>query len=360
MRIDFFCEHCGKSTPALEPSGWRCNCGGPWSLPPGPPFDPTAITNAASGVWRFQHQIRLPAGRYPTLGEGCGLWLRPDNEPAIALAHLEPTLSFKDRGVTTLVAWASLAAKPPLIEDSSGNAGGSFAAYAAAAGLPCRIYVPASAPSGKVAALHAFGAEVVKMDGPRPNTTEAALADKDGTYCSHAWNPMFLEGIKTLAFHWWQEHEGKLPERIYVPAGQGSLVLGLFYGFLEIRAALPDFRVPAIIPVQHRTAAPLWDATNTKTRRLEPSPNDCPSIADGIAIVTPVRREALIAAVVRTGGRVIVVGNDEIRDAQQRLAAMGVWAEPTGAVAMAGHAQAGDGNDALVVVTGHGLKMGEA
>ena len=93
---------------------------------------------------------------------------------------------------------------------------------------------------------------------------------------------------------------------------------------------------------------------------MEPSPNDCPSIADGIAIVTPVRREALIAAVVRTGGRVIVVGNDEIRDAQQRLAAMGVWAEPTGAVAMAGHAQAGDGNDALVVVTGHGLKMGEA
>ncbi len=360
MSADFFCEHCGQTTPALEPSGWRCDCGGPWALPPGPPFDPDAITNDASGVWRFQHQIRLPAGHYPTLGEGCGRWLRPPDGPSIALAHLEPTLSFKDRGVATLVAWASLAAKPPLIEDSSGNAGGSFAAYAAAAGLPCRIYVPASAPAGKVAALHAFGAEVVEIDGPRPSATEAALADNDGTYCSHAWNPMFLEGTKTLAFQWWQEHGGELPERIYVPAGQGSLVLGLFYGFAEIRSALPDFQVPAIIAVQHRTAAPLWDATGMEGRPTAPDAGDRPSIADGIAIAVPVRRRALAAAVVSTGGRVIVVGNEEILAAQRRLAAIGVWAEPTGAVAMAGHLQAGDGGEALVVVTGHGLKAARA
>jgi len=360
VSIEFFCEHCGKSTPALKPSSWRCVCGGPWSLPPGPPFEPDAITSAASGVWRFQRQIRLPAGHYPTLGEGCGRWLRANNEPSIALAHLEPTLSFKDRGVTTLLAWASLAAQPPLIEDSSGNAGGSFAAYAAAAGLPCRIYVPASAPPGKIATLHAFGAEVVKIDGPRVNTTEAAIADNDGTYCSHAWNPMFLEGTKTMAFQWWQEHKGQLPKRIYVPAGQGSIVLGLFYGFLEINAAIPDFTVPAIMPVQHLTASPLWEATHTNGPAIEPRPEDIPSIADGIAIDQPVRRKALLTAVTKTRGRVIVVGNEEIRNAQRRLATMGVWAEPTGAVAMAGHMQVGDGEDALVVVTGHGLKAGEA
>ena len=163
-----------------------------------------------------------------------------------------------------------------------------------------------------------------------------------------------------MAFQWWQEHKGQLPKRIYVPAGQGSIVLGLFYGFLEINAAIPDFTVPAIMPVQHRTASPLWEATHTNGPAIEPSPGDVPSIADGIAIDQPVRRKALLTAVTKTRGRVIVVGNEEIRNAQRRLATMGVWAEPTGAVAMAGHMQVGDGEDALVVVTGHGLKAGEA
>ena len=114
------------------------------------------------------------------------------------------------------------------------------------------------------------------------------------------------------------------------------------------------------MPVQHRTASPLWEATHTNGPAIEPRPDDVPSIADGIAIDQPVRREALLTAVTKTGGRVIVVGNEEIRNAQRRLATMGVWAEPTGAVAMAGHMQVGDGEDALVVVTGHGLKAGEA
>lgn len=356
MSVDFVCDTCGASTPSLAPSGWRCACGSPWSLPPGPAFDPHAGTEAASGVWRFRRQIRLPPGPVPTLGEGCGRWLRPPGEPYIALAHLEPTLSFKDRGVVVLLAWAALAAAPPLIEDSSGNAGGSFAAYAAAAGLPCRIYVPSSAPAGKKAALRAFGAELVEVDGPRGNAAEVAQADPDGTYCSHAWNPMFLEGTKTMALQWWQEHGGVLPRRVYVPVGQGSIALGLYLGFTEIRAGVPEFRVPEIIAVQHRTAAPLWQAVGEKGPAPQPDPADLPSLADGIAINEPVRQVALVRAIKDTGGRVLVVANEEILAAQQRLAGMGVWAEPTGAVAMAGHTQAGDGNDALVVVTGHGLK----
>lgn len=395
MSVYFVCDTCGASTPSLAPAGWRCACGSPWSLPPGPAFDPHAGTDAASGVWRFRRQIRLPAGPVPTLGEGCGRWLHPPGGPRIALAYLEPTLSFKDRGVAVLLAWAALAATPPLIEDSSGNAGGSFAAYAAAAGLPCRIYVPSSAPAGKTAALRAFGAEIIEVDGPRANATEAALADPDGTYCSHAWNPMFLEGTKTMALQWWQEHGGVLPRRVYVPVGQGSIALGLYHGFTEIRAGVPEFRIPEIIAVQHRTAAPLWQAVGAPSAAGEsdpacepdapdpacepdptgapdhaplpepagapdhaplPEPADIPSLADGIAIDKPVRQEALVRAIKDTGGRVIVVGNEEILDAQQRLAGIGVWAEPTGAVAMAGHTQAGDGNDALVVVTGHGLK----
>ena len=133
----------------------------------------------------------------------------------------------------------------------------------------------------------------------------------------------------------------------------------MFYGFREINAAIPDFTVPAIMPVQHRTAASLWEPINIDGPAVEPRPDDVPSIADGIAIDQPVRKEALITAVTQTGGRVIAVGNEEIRNAQRKLITMGVWAEPTGAVAMAGHMQVGDDDDALVVVSGHGLKTGK-
>lgn len=355
--MDFICDQCGATTPALAPAGWRCACGSPWSLPPGPALEPGKITASPSGVWRFARQIRLPEtpGGQLSLGEGCGRWLRPPGGPHVALAHLEPTLSFKDRGVAVLVAWAQGVATPPLIEDSSGNAGGSMAAYAAAAGLPCRIYVPASAPAAKVAALRAFGAEVVPVEGARARATEAALDDADGTYCSHAWNPMFLEGTKTLALQWWQEQGGVLPRRVYAPAGQGSIVLGLHQGFAEIHRGIPEFRVPAIVAVQHRSAAPLWSATGAAGEPPAVEPTDEPSLADGIAITAPVRATAIAEALRAPGGGVRVVGNDEIIAARRRLAELGVWAEPTGAVAMAGYLQDG-GDDALVVVTGHGCK----
>ena len=357
MNVDFICESCSRTTSSLAPSGWRCECGGAWSLPPGPAFDAGAIDSGGSGVWRYRKQIRLPDDcPAPTLGEGAGRWVRLRGGPLAACAHLEPTASFKDRGAAVLVAWAALTASPPLIEDSSGNAGGAFAAYAAAAGLSCRVYVPSSAPAGKVAALHAFGAEVIEVDGPRPRATEAAIEDRDGTYCSHAWNPMFLEGTKTLAFQWWEEHGPELPPRVYVPAGQGSLVLGLYYGFTELAAAIADFRIPEIVAVQHVTASPLWGATGITGDAPPPESSDIPSLADGIAINEPVRRRAVAAAISGSGGRVVVVGNEQIVAARERLAGNGLWVEPTGAVALAGHTLSSDDNDALVVITGHGLK----
>ena len=254
-----------------------------------------------------------------------------------------------------MVAWARAAATPPLIEDSSGNAGGALAAYAAAAGLSCRVYVPSSAPAGKRAVLEALGAEVVSVGGARPRATEAAQSDTEGTYCSHAWNPFFIEGIKTLAFQWWEEHEGRLPASVYVPAGQGSLVLGLCRGFGELAAAFADFETPRLIAVQHRTVAPLREAL-APDEQPEVGPGDLPSIADGIAIPDPVRQDKVLAAINATGGAVLTVGNAEIHEARRRLAAEGLWVEPTAAVGLAAHAAAGDGPDALVVLTGHGAK----
>jgi threonine synthase len=330
----------------------------PWTLPPGPAFDARAIVPEDGGVWRYRKQIRLPeACVRPTLGEGAGAWVHLPDGPTLALAHIEPTLSFKDRGIVTMLAWALAAGvATPLIEDSSGNAGGSFAAYAAAIGVRCRIYLPASAPAGKKAALAAFGAEVVEVEGPRPRATEAAQADSEGTYVSHAWNPFFIEGTKTLAFQWWERYPHRIPRRVFVPAGQGSLILGLRYGFGELQAAYPDLRLPRLFAVQHRTAAPLWSAVEMPGAPPAVAAEDEPSLADGIAIADPVRRDALVTAIKDSRGGVVVVGNREVREAQTLLCGHGVWAEPTGATAYAGYRQLGGTTEDVVVVTGHGIK----
>ena len=194
----------------------------------------------------------------------------------------------------------------------------------------------------------------MRVTGPREQATAAAQADSDGTYCSHAWNPFFIEGIKTLAFQWWEERGGVMPPSVYVPAGQGSLVLGLYRGFVELHQAFPSFEMPALFAVQHRSSAPLWTARHGEAPDLEP--DDIPSLADGIAISEPVRQRSLLDALSATGGDVVTVGNGEIAAASLRLASQGLWVEPTAAAGLAGHAAAEGDADAVVVLTGHGTK----
>ena len=377
MRTEFICASCQTTAPLLSAEAWRCPCGEPWELTPGPPFDPASIAPKTTGIWRYRAQLDLPPDIPElTLGEGHSPWVRLPDGPWVACAHREPTASFKARGVALMVAWAKRAATAPLIEDSSGNAGAAVAAYAAAAGLPCRIYVPASAPAGKLRQLAAFGAEVIPVPGARPRATEAAHRDRTGTYCSHAWNPLFVEGVKTMAFEWWERLDGRFPERVYVPAGQGSLALGLSRGFRQLSEGLPGLRTPAIVAVQHRSVAPLaaaWQESTTSSgskqkqsveaagRPLsnEAALSDNPPLSDGIVIPDPVRGTEVIQAVRESGGEILTVDDDAIRAALQQLSAAGIWVEPTGAVALAGHQTGGGSKDDAVVTTGHGLKTAQ-
>ncbi len=382
MRTEFICRSCDSTAPLLSSEAWRCSCGEPWEVEPGPPFDPDSIEPHATGIWRYRAQLDLPP-EIPelTLGEGHSPWVRLPDGPWVACAHLEPTASFKARGAALMVAWATQAATAPLIEDSSGNAGAAVAAYAAAAGLPCRIYVPATAPAGKLRQLAAFGAEVVHVPGARPRATEAAQSDTAGTYCSHAWNPLFVEGVKTMAFEWWERLDGRFPERVYVPAGQGSVTLGLSRGFRQLSAGLPGLRTPAIVAVQHRSVAPLaaaWQELvagsgtgDGSAEMATPAPDPLkaggpehteatkPPLSDGIVIPEPVRGREVLEAVRESGGEVLTVDDDDIRAALQELSAAGIWVEPTAAVALAGHRSSGGNEDDAVVTTGHGLKTAQ-
>src|SRR5258708_568731 len=113
----------------------------------------------------------------------------------------------------------------------------AIATYAAAAVLPCRIYVPATAPRANVVQIATSGAEVCAIPGTRQAVTDAALAaaaSGDSFYASHNWQPFFIEGTKTLAFEIWEQLGFRVPDNVLVPTGYGSNILGLERGFDEL------------------------------------------------------------------------------------------------------------------------------
>jgi len=344
------CRRCGRGWDLASP-GWRCQCGGLLDLQ-GPKADPIGGTEPWS-LWRFRSV--LPSGdawKKVTLGEGMtplvpvrpGLWCKLD--------YLMPTRSFKDRGAAVMMSGAAGLGVERVTADSSGNAGMAVAAYAARAEMAATVFVPASTPAAKVQAIGAYGARVVAVEGDR---AAVAVAAREATlasgawYASHVYRPAFVHGVKTLAFEMWEQLGGRAPGTVVVPAGNGTLVLGLWLGFRELAAAGRLRQVPAIVAVQAERCAPLAG--------LRPSG---PTVATGIAIAEPPRLGEVRAAILASGGRVVTVPEDDLELARGGLARMGIAVEPTAAVVWAawgmgaGPAAGGDAGPVVLVLTGAG------
>jgi threonine synthase len=277
-----------------------------------------------------------------------------------------PTGSFKDRGTAVMLNHLLSLGVGAIHEDSSGNAGASIATYAAAAGLPCRIYVPAAAPRGKIVQIAAAGAEVAAIPGTRQAVTDAALAAAgESFYASHNWQPFFIEGTKTLAYELWEQFGFAVPDNILVPTGYGSNVLGLDRGFDELRRRDEISRLPRIFAVQAANCAAFaaaWAAGGEHYVPFDPAA----TVADGIATIKPVRTAEVLRALRRSQGGVVTVSEAEIAPALARLGRLGLFVEPTAATAAAALSlllRAGTirpSETTVVVLTGHGLKAAEA
>lgn len=323
------CAACGRLWP-LEMSRWCCSCSGLLDLV-GPLTDPVG-SDAASPLERYRDCL-------PPLAPGVDLGLAVTPlEPAgdqrwIKADYRHPTGSFKDRGAAVMIGAAARAGTGSIVVDSSGNAGRSAAAHAAAVGLACTVYLPQSTPPAKVAAMARYGAGTVMVGGPRAAAAVAAqqAAVAGGHwYASHAHRPSFHHGVKTLAYELYEQSLGRFDlagAAIVVPAGNGTLVLGCWIGFGELVALGRLARRPRIVAVQAERCAPL-------TGRPAP-PGGRPSAAAGIAIAAPPRLGQVRAAVTSSGGRVVTVSEDEIAAAITQLAGLGHVVEPTGAVAWA-------------------------
>src|SRR5207245_69980 len=164
-----------------------------------------------------------------TLGEGATPLLR-HGQVWLKLEGISPTGSFKDRGASTAITAARAAGARTVVEDSSGNAGTSVAAYAAAAELRARIFAPEDIVAAKARAIQALGAELIRISGPRSAVTAAALeAARDAYDAGHARDDAFLEGTKTIAFELFEELGDRLTD-VVTPVGQGTVLIGLAAG----------------------------------------------------------------------------------------------------------------------------------
>ena len=295
-----------------------------------------------AGLWRYREALPLPAAARPvSLGEMRTPLLPVDNATSrlhLKLDFLFPTGSFKDRGAAVMLTQIRHLGVTQVVEDSSGNAGAAVAAYAAAAGISASIYVPASAPPAKTAQISLYGARLVQVPGPRSAATGAAQREAAlSYYASHVWNPYFLEGVKTVAFEIWEQLGQQAPDWVITPVGHGTMLLGLYNGFDYLRRAGVIQRLPHIVGVQAAVVAPLAAAMKRLPASL-PQVEAGHTLADGIAIVQPLRWRQILAAVRATGGQIVTVAEDEIKQAVLDWARRGILMEPTSATALAAYA----------------------
>lgn len=365
----YHCPACGTVLLADRPR-WRCDCGSHLNLGPGRGLVRGEIVTAEASLWRYQAALALAKPPVVTLGEGWTPLVTRDWRGARVLFKLElqmPTGSFKDRGTAVMLNHLLAVNVGRIHEDLSGNAGSSIATYAAAAGLPCRIYVPATAPRAKVVQIATSGAEVRAISGTRQAVTDAALAAAeaaDSFYASHNWQPFFIEGTKTLAFELWEQLGFRVPDNVLVPTGYGSNILGLERGFDELEQRGEITNRPRLFAVQAANCAAFATAWATGAEGYVPF-NPEPTAADGIATVKPVRTTEVLRALRRSGGGVVAVPETEIAPALAALGRRGLFVEPTSATAAAALTHLLAENTVtseqitVVVLTGHGLKAGE-
>lgn len=358
-----YCSLCGKEYD-VNSVIWQCQCGGLLDLEFTPAFDKNQIKTRKPNLWRYREAIPIQEdGNIISFQEGFTPLIPIDfGEESILVKqdHLFPTGSYKDRGASVLISKAREIGVQHVVEDSSGNAGAAIAAYAAHANISSHIYVPQSTSPEKLLQIECYGSKLFKIPGDREDTAHAVMqAARSNYYASHSWNPFFFQGTKTFAYEIWEQLNWKVPDKIILPVGNGTLLLGAWIGFKDLLKAGMIDRLPKLIAVQSSNCAPLAIAF----QNLQSKPaqvKSFPTLAEGIAIAEPVRGAQIIGAVKESHGHFITVDDQEIIRTLKLLHHKGFYIEPTAAVAITAFYKTKHFKKEkevwVSVFTGHGLK----
>jgi threonine synthase len=365
---EFHCSACGSVYPP-DQLVWRCTCGGHLDVALSEGLSREDIDQSEPSLWRYRAAFESSGSR-PAIYFGEGLTpLAPASwaglDVRFKLDYLFPSGSFKDRGTAVMMNRLLELDVQSVIEDSSGNGGASIAAYAAAGGIQCDVYVPGHTSAGKVVQTRTYGSRVVMVEGTREQTATAAqdaAAASGKFYASHNWHPLFIEGVKTVAYEIWEQLGYRAPDNVIAPAGFGSNVLGLYRGFSELLARGQVDRIPRIFAAQAANCPGIYSAW-TGSGFVEPSP----TVAEGIATARPVRLEEILRALRDSHGQAVAVTEEAIAAAVRELGRdLGLYVEPTAAVSaaalrqLAHDGEISTGEVTVALLTGNGLKATDA
>jgi threonine synthase len=330
-------------------------------------------------VWRYR--AALPVDDGVSLPEGgTPLHEVPRLEDEIGVANLRvkhegmnPTGSFKDRGMTVGVRVAQKVGVDRLACASTGNTSAALSAYGARGGMETLVLLPAGkVAAGKIAQASLHGARILEVDGNFDQCLDIVqdLADRGEAYLLNSLNPFRLEGQKTIGLEILERHkreEGSYPDRIVLPVGNAGNTAALYKCFRELveSGALEEDEVPKLTGVQAEGAAPMVEAIEDgtdETRRWE----DVETIATAIRIGNPVNAPKALPGIRATDGTAVAVSDEEITDAQRTLAGEGVGVEPASAASVAGlrklreRGVVDDEEEVVCLTTGHLLKDPDA
>lgn len=356
------CTNCHRPYPE-HGTPYRCPvCRGLYDFKEMPPFEAEKVDIALPGIWRYRSSFGLPEDTpIVSLGEGNTpvVWSEAfGQQTAFKLEFTNPTGSFKDRGTTTLISFLKGRGVNEAVEDSSGNAGASFAAYAARGDIKAHVFIPETAAGPKRQQVQAYGAEIVPVPGPRSNSADRVMktADRGMTYASHAYLPFNLPGYATIAYEIYAQL-GIAPGSFICPAGQGGLLLGAARGFNALVKAGKIPAVPRLFGVQARACAPLW-AVSTYGAEGQRWVTEAPTLAEGVRVRFPLRGDVVIKEVEKSGGAFLAVDEEEILPGRDQLSIRGLYVEPTSALVWSALGQLSGQipEPVIVILTGTGLK----
>ncbi|HEX6270461.1 MAG TPA: threonine synthase [Anaerolineales bacterium] len=314
---------------------------------------------------KYRHLLDLPVhSRTVSLLEGDTPLIKADNlsrqlgnfELFIKYEGLNPTGSFKDRGMTAAVSEALGRGATTVICASTGNTAASAAAYAARAGMKSIVLIPqGKVAAGKLAGAIAHGAQVIQIDGSFDDalTMVVEITNKHPICLVNSINPYRIEGQKTSAFETC-DVLGSAPDWLCLPVGNAGNITSYWAGFRQYND-LKSTGLPQILGAQAAGAAPLV---------LGHSIEKPETVATAIRIGKPARGEQALQAAEESRGRIIAVTDEQILDMQKMLAKLeGIWVEPASAAGLAGLAHEiasrklnTEGKRVVAICTGHGLK----
>ena len=346
-----YCSACDATASGAELASLCAACGQPWLTKVTLPSDrDSAIDASARGLWRYRSVLPvLPGEPVVALGEGFTpmfdmpalardlgigrLWIKDEGQ--------NPTASFKARGMALAVTRARAFGVQGVTVPTAGNAGAALAAYAAAAGVPVRVYAPRTTPPPILDTVLAFGATLILVDGHIGDAGRDArqYAEQNGWFnMATLREPYRVEGMKTMGYEMAEQLGWRLPDAFVYPTGGGEGTIGIWKAIGEMQSAGwldPAERRPRVIVAQASGCAPIVRAFASNAQKAEPWV-DPVTYASGLRVPTPLGDRLLLKALRASDGAAVAIDDDVMRRATEQLSqATGIDAAPEGGCALA-------------------------